>query len=180
VIHCLWVVGRAKKNGYGSWLLRECAEDASRMGKLGVVMESTRDVWLANERTFLKNGFEKMEEAPPCFDLLVKSLGDGPPPSFARDWDARAARYGSGATVLYTDQCPNISDAVEHARATLADRGIETRIVKLQTAADVRVTSPSAYSIFGIVLDGSLFSYHCLGKKDIRLLDEQLEARQRG
>jgi GNAT superfamily N-acetyltransferase len=177
VVHCLWVVGRAKEKGYGSWLLRECVEDAARMGKVGVVMVSTKDVWLADERIFLKNGFEKLEEAPPSFDLLVKSLRYGPQPSFPRDWEARAARYGSGATVLYTDQCPYIPDAVEHARATFVDRGIETRIVKMRTAADVRAFSPSAYGIFGIVLNGSLFSYHYLGKKDIRRLDERLQAR---
>jgi GNAT superfamily N-acetyltransferase len=28
VVHCLWVVGRGKKKGYGSRLLNECVEDA--------------------------------------------------------------------------------------------------------------------------------------------------------
>ena len=38
VVHCLWVVGRGKKKGYGSQLIQACLEDARRQRKQGVVM----------------------------------------------------------------------------------------------------------------------------------------------
>ena len=174
VIHCLWVVGRAKGKGYGSRLLDECVADACRMGKQGVTMVSSKRVWLANEKILVKNGFENTGSAPPSFNLLVKRLGDGPAPAFPQDWDERQASYGPGMTVVYTDQCPYIPDAVRHAREVFEERGIETRAVKLESSEEVRTRSPSAYGIFGIVFNGSLFAYHYLGKKEIRRLEEEV------
>ena len=172
VIHCLWVVGRAKNKGYGSALLNACIEDARLMGKHGVVMVSSRGNWLANERLFLKLGFEKVDSAPPAFDLLVKRNGAGPTPVFPQDWEQRRSAYGPGMTVVYADQCPYMPDAIRHAREQFEARGIETRVVKLETSAAVRAQAPSAYGVFGIVLDGNFFCYTYLGKKELRLLDE--------
>jgi len=36
LVHCIWVVGRAKKQGYGRRLLDECLEDARQAGAHGV------------------------------------------------------------------------------------------------------------------------------------------------
>ena len=48
VIHCVWVVGRAKGKGYGARLLNECTADARKMGKQGVAMvTSSRIGWRA-------------------------------------------------------------------------------------------------------------------------------------
>lgn len=174
VIHCLWVVGRGKKKGYGSWLLRECTEDAQRTGKLGVVMVTSKGIWLANEKVFLKNGFEDVGQAPPSFSLLVKRLDPGPLPAFPDDWDARASHCGSGMTVVYTDQCPHIFDAVRHAQAAFEERGIGTKAVKMESSEEVRTMSPSPYGVFNIVHNGKLFSYHYLGKREIRRLEEEI------
>ena len=175
VIHCLWVVGRAKGKGYGSQLLDGVLQEARTLGKHGVVMVSSKGNWLANERAFLKNGYEKIDTAPPSFDMLVNKIDDGPLPSFPDNWDERCNQFGSGMTVVYADQCPYIPDAVAHARKTFEDRGIETRAVRFKNLNDLRERSPSAYGIFGIVLDGKLFSYHYLGKREFRQLDELLE-----
>ena len=50
-------------------------------------------------------------------------LTSGPPPTFPKDWDARAEAFGPGTTILYSDQCPYIPDAVRHAREALETRG---------------------------------------------------------
>ena len=47
VIHCLWVVGRAKKKGYGSRLLNACLEEARNDHRNGVAMVTSRGNWLA-------------------------------------------------------------------------------------------------------------------------------------
>jgi ribosomal protein S18 acetylase RimI-like enzyme len=174
VIHCLWVVGRAKSKGYGTRLLDECLQDARKMEKHGVVMVSSKGNWLANEKAFFKNGYEKVDTAPPSFDLLVNRLADGPMPTFPDNWDERCQQYGHGMTIVYADQCPYMPDAVEHARSTFEDRGIKTKVVLLESPEEIRVKSPTAYGVFGIVLNGKLFSYHYLGKKEIRRLDELL------
>ena len=174
VIHCLWVVGRAKGKGYGSRLLDECIEDAKRQGKHGVVMVSSRGNWLAHEKVFLKSGFEQIGSAPPSFQLLVRQTGDGPRPAFPENWDERLASFGPGVTLVYADQCPYMLDAVSHAVQVLEERGLEVKTVRLDDVRDVRERSPSPYGVFAIVMDGQLFSYHYLGSKEIRQLDEKL------
>jgi len=168
------VVGRGKGKGYGSWLLRECIQDAREAGMSGVVMVSSKSVWLANEKVFLKNGFEDTGQAPPSFNLLVKPLGPGPLPAFPSDWDDRARRCGPGMTVMYTDQCPYIPDAVRHAQVAFGERGIESKAVKLESGEEVRTVSPSPYGVFSVVHNGKLFSYHYLGKRELRRLDEEI------
>lgn len=51
VIHCLWVVGKSKKKGYGSRLLNDCVTDAREMGMHGVAMVRT----LAPSSTFTRS-----------------------------------------------------------------------------------------------------------------------------
>jgi L-amino acid N-acyltransferase YncA len=119
VIHCLWVVGRGKKKGYGSRLVNECIEDARRLQKNGVAMVTRKGGFLADKKLFLKHGFEVVDRAPPAFDLLVKRFGDGPWPAFPPDWAERAEQYGPGLTVIRSGQCPYLDDAVN----TVAETG---------------------------------------------------------
>ena len=176
VVHCIWVVGRGKKKGYGSRLLDECVEDARQQGKNGVVMVSSRGNWLAHEKVFVRNGFEIVDSAPPSFNLLVKKVKEGPEPAFPQDWEQRLAQYPSGATIFYADQCPYMPDAIQHAVDEFAARGIEARLVKLESSEEVRAKSPTPYGVFGIVYDGKLLTYHYLGKKELRRLDEEFLA----
>jgi L-amino acid N-acyltransferase YncA len=176
VVHCLWVVGRGKKKGYGSRLLSACVEDAREQGKNGVVMVSSRGNWLADDKVFLKNGFESVGTAPPSFNLLVKVIKAGPDPVFPQDWGKRLSQYPEGATIVYADQCPYMPDAVQQAVDAFAARGIEARVVKLESSAEVRAKSPTAYGVFGIVYQGKLLTYHYLGKKELRRLDEEILA----
>ncbi|MBU0492350.1 MAG: GNAT family N-acetyltransferase [Chloroflexi bacterium] len=175
VIHCLWVVGRAKNKGYGSRLLDRCVEDAQQMSQHGVAMVTSSRVWLANNKILLKNGFEvvSQDQAPPSFELLVKRFDDAPAPAFPTDWDERARRYGAGLTVIRSGQCPYIEDAVKDVLEAANERGLEARVVELTTGRDVQDAAPSPYGTFGIVYDGQVLSYHYLLKKDLlKLLDE--------
>jgi ribosomal protein S18 acetylase RimI-like enzyme len=174
VIHCLWVVGKAKGKGHGSRLIEECVEDGKRQGKRGVVMVSSRGNWLAHEKVFLESGFERVGSAPPSFQLLVRQTGEGPLPSFPENWKERLASFGPGVTVVYADQCPYMPDAVNQAVAAFKERGMDAGRVRLDDARVLRERSPSPYGVFAIVMDGQLFSYHYLGSKEIRRLNEML------
>ena len=174
VIHCLWVVGKGKGKGHGSRLIDLAVADAKAQGKQGVAMVAGRGNWLARDKVFLKNGFEEVDVAPPTFSLLVKPLRNGPAPAFPTDWDARAAAFGSDATILYTDQCPYMPDAVSGAVEAFQDRDIPVRTIKLEDAATLRATSPSPYGVFNIIYNERLFCYHYLGKKELRQLDALL------
>jgi N-acetylglutamate synthase-like GNAT family acetyltransferase len=178
VIHCLWVVGKAKGKGYGARLLELCLEDARQQGKRGVVMISSRGNWLAHEKIFLQHGFTAVDTAPPSFQLLVANFVGGSLPAFPTDWEARQAAYGQGATIVYADQCPYMPDAMAGAVAAFEQRGVPTRTVKLEDAEAVQQRSPSPYGVFSIVYNGRLFCYHYLGAKELRALDTLLQQTQ--
>jgi len=175
VIHCIWVVGRAKNKGYGARLLNECIDDARRAGRAGVAMVASTGIWLAGPELFPKNGFELVAKAPPTFELLVKRFDDAPLPSSPTDWDHRLSRWGPGLTVVYSDQCPYIIDDVQLALDVAGERGVEARAVRLESSEEARELSPSPYGVFGMVYDGKLLSYHYELRQDLeRLLDSYL------
>jgi L-amino acid N-acyltransferase YncA len=167
VIHCLWVVGRAKDKGYGLHLLNACMEDARQTGRHGVAMVTSHGNWLAGNKLFLKNGFEAIDQAPPSFELLVKRFDAAPLPAFPADWDARLSRYGSGLTVVYANQCPYIDNAIQIVTGTAAERGIKSRVVKLESSQQVQDTAPSAYGVFGVVYNGRLLTYHYASQNEM-------------
>jgi GNAT superfamily N-acetyltransferase len=165
-IHCLWVVGRSKGKGFGARLLDECIRDAKKAGMAGVVMVTSEGTWLAGKKLLLKQGFRPVAEAPPSFTLMVKTFRVAPLPSFPRDWDARARRFGKGLTILRTDQCPYLEDATKTLLEAAAEEGMKSRVVELKTAAEVKSLSPSPYGVFNVVLDGRLLSYRYLVKEE--------------
>ena len=166
VIHCIWVVGRGKGKGYGTHLVQMCLDDAKGQGKHGVAMITTDRIWLAKSKLFLKNGFVEVDQAPPCFHLLVKQFGDAPLPSFPTDWDERQVKFGPGLTVIRTPQCPYGENAVNEVRKFVQENDIEAKVVEMHSAKEVQTTSPSAYGVFSVVLDDKLFSYHYLQRRD--------------
>jgi GNAT superfamily N-acetyltransferase len=174
VIHCLWVVGKAKGKGYGSQLVQSCVKDARKMGKHGVVMPTSSRTWLASPKILLKNGFEVVDQAPPSFDLLVRSFGEAPMPSFPKNWEERLQRHGSGLTVIRSDQCPYVEDGVKATVDAARERGVEARVVEMTSSQQVQETALSAYGVSGVIYNGQLLSYHYLGRKGIGLLDEHL------
>jgi GNAT superfamily N-acetyltransferase len=170
VIHCIWVVGRAKGKGYGSALLAKVEAKARELGMAGVAAVTGSGVWIAGNKLLMDHGYEQVDEAPPSFQLMVKPFATAPLPTFPTNWTERAAAFGAGLTVISTDQCPYLEDA-ERAVITGAENlGLPVTISKLKTAQDVQSRSPSAFGIFGVVLDGELLSYHYLLEKDLTAL----------
>ena len=70
VIHCIYVVERARNKGYGTQLLKECISSAREKRMHGVsVMTITEGSWSPRKDLFVKNGFKKVDELPPNFEL---------------------------------------------------------------------------------------------------------------
>jgi L-amino acid N-acyltransferase YncA len=165
-VHCLWVVGRAKKKGYGSRLLDACLEDARAMRKQGVAALTRRGGHLVGKKLFLKHGFEVVDQGPLTFELVSRTFGDAPPPALPTDWQERQARFGAGLTVVYAHQCPYFQDAVQETLDTAETVGVQRRqAVALKSAREVQDRAPCPYGTFGIVYDGALLACTPLGKK---------------
>jgi GNAT superfamily N-acetyltransferase len=174
VIHCLWVVGRGKGKGYGSILIEECIKDARTHKMKGVAMLTSDRTWLAGRKIFERNGFKEVDSAPPSFQLMVTRFGPGPDASLPKDWETRAQAFGRGLTVIRTPQCPYIENGANDILSFAKVRGIGSKIVELKTAKEVQEQSPSAYGVFGTVLDGKLLAYQYLLEKDFgKLLQDR-------
>jgi len=178
-IHCLWVVGKSKGNGYAKLLLQECLADAKRCGAQGVAMVTSEGNWLVGNKLLLNSGFTSVDHAPPGYELLAKDFGPAPPPLFPTDWDRRAAGFGDGLTVVRTDQCPYLDDAVTTVLETAQDRGIPAKVVELTSAREVREQAPSPYGVFTIVLDGEVLSHYYQPKKRLNELLDAWSEKQR-
>ncbi len=173
-IHCLWVVGKSKKKGYAQKLLEQCVADARHLGLKGVAVVTSEGNWLVSKKIFLHNGFESVDAAPPSYELLVKKFGPTPSPSFVGGWDRRAKSFGRGMTIVRTDQCPYLDDAAEFATRAARERGLQTRVVELTSAREVRERSPSPYGVFTILFDGTVISHYYLPEKKLtQILDER-------
>lgn len=177
VIHCLWVVGKGKGKGYGSRLIQECLKDARAQNMQGAAMLASDRTWLAGRRIFECNGFTEVDLAPPSFQLMVNRFRPGPEASLPKNWQERARAFGRGLTVIRTAQCPYIENGMKDILSFAKERGIRSRVVELKTAREVQEQSPSAYGVFGIVLDGKLLSYQYLLEKDF---DKLLQERSKG
>lgn len=168
LIHCLWVVGKGKGKGYAARLLAECEAEAQARGMTGVAMVTSSGVWLADKPILVKAGYEAVASAPPSFELLVKRFDvTAPLPTFPGDWEARAAHFGPGLTIIRSGQCPYIPDAVTAALEAGQERDIPVRVVEFESAVEVQAQSPAVVGIFGLVYEGRLLSYHYLLKKEI-------------
>lgn len=174
-IHCLWVVGKSKGKGYAMLLLEECIADAERQGAKGVAMVTSEGNWLVGKKPLLRHGFEAVDRTPPDYELLVKNFGPAPMPSFPTDWDRRAASFGKGLTVVRTDQCPYLDDAVNTALDAARDRGLQAKVVELTGSREVRERAPSPYGVFTILLDGTVLSHYYQPEKKLNeLLDASI------
>ncbi len=166
-IHCIWVVGKSKGNGYGKLLLDACVEDARSSGMKGVAMLTSEKVWLAKRGFFEAHGFECAETAEPSFSLMVKRFENTPSPSLTGDWQEKAAACGEGFTVFHSAQCPYCVDARETVERFARDRGVEYTDILVNDSAQLRELSPSPYGVFSVVYNGQLLSYHYLLEKDL-------------
>jgi GNAT superfamily N-acetyltransferase len=166
-IHCLWIVGKSKGQGLGGRLLKECIKDARNAGMHGVAMLTSEGNWLAGKELLLQHGFKLIAQTPPSFDLMAIKFDDALPPTFLNNWEKKAEQFARGLTVLRSDQCPYIDDAVKTVLDTAKRLGIESRVVELKTSEDVRNLAPSPYGVFSIVYNGRLLSHHYLLEKEL-------------
>jgi GNAT superfamily N-acetyltransferase len=176
-IHCLWVVGKGKGKGYGRRLIEECVKDARAQKMKGVAMLTSDLTWLAGRDIFESNGFVEVDSAPPSFHLMALRFGSDPKPSLPDNWDERAQAFGRGLTVIRTPQCPYIENGARDILTFAKEKGIRARSVELKSALEVQEQSPSAYGVFGTVLDGKLLAYQYLLQKDF---DKLLLERNKG
>ncbi len=173
VIHCLWVVGKAKKHGYGSQLLELVIKDAKEEGMLGVVgMSALKGGWLPNTKIFLNHGFEKVDEIDPYFELYVKKFSDNIPlPKFYPISEDKKKDHKEGVTILYSDQCPYVVDLVDELRNEPNVNKIKS--IKLNDCKEAQQNGIYSYGTYCIICNGRISLYKHATRKEIQAIINQ-------
>lgn len=160
VIHCLWVVGRHKKKGYGLKLLEECIKDAKKLGMNGVVsMSAEKSDGLPNKSFFLKYGFTKVDEINPSFELYAKHFSEGVSmPKFFPLSTEKAKKYDDGITIIDGHQCPYLQNMIDHIGEFARTSGIPFHVKVLKNAQEAQQNGINAYGIYSILCNGEVVS----------------------
>ena len=169
VIHCVVLMKKPYKNlGYGKMLLDEAIKDARASDMTGVCSVTSRRTFMASKELFLKHGFEVVEEAPPCFELVsLKFDNDAPDPRFKGDWEKKLDDLGKGLTIIRSDQCAYTVKNIGEIVATAKEYGVEPNVIDLISHNDAQ-GSPSPYGTFAMVLDGKLVADHPISRGRFR------------
>ncbi len=172
VVHCLWVVGKAKKRGLGAALIDACVQDARAAGMRGVAALAARGrLGLVDTDFFLRLGFQVVDTAPPGLDLVALKFGSGPEPRFL----ASRPPVSSGLTIFSSPQCPYTHQAAEQVLAVARQIKVPARAVRLENLDRLRNFAPSAYCSFDIVHGGQVVAnlfHHMTPARLRRLIDQ--------
>ena len=167
VIHCIWVVGKNKKKGYGTKLLEECYKDAK--GMKGVAVVTSDNGWLPRNKLFIKNRFEKADAVPPYFELFAKRFSKKAAlPRFLSISKERIRSYGAGLTVLESYQCPYSSALVNIYERMAKEANVPIRVEHISSCKDVQEKCVHPYGTFCVLLDGKAISYRPGNPSEVR------------
>jgi GNAT superfamily N-acetyltransferase len=170
VIHCIMIHRKKYKGkGYGALLVEDCLTDAKQTKMRGAAVVTSGGTWMAGGGVFLRSGFECVDTARPSFELLAKKLRAGPSPKFRRGWNRTLGQYGSGLTIIKSDQCPCIAKCTEDILQVCKTLRIRPKVVELQNATQARAV-PSAYGIFSVIHDGQVLADHPISATRFRTL----------
>jgi GNAT superfamily N-acetyltransferase len=164
VIHCIWVVGRAKGHGFGSKLLEQCLDDAASMNGAAVVTGRT---WLPGPGLFVKKGFVKVGSLAPDVELYAKRFKEeAQMPHFNVFSKEKLKEYSRGITVFTSNQCPYSDSAVKEMNGVAQRFKLPIRIVELESSREAQ-HSVHPYGTFCVVVDGEIAAYRPIGARGL-------------
>lgn len=173
-IHCFWVSGRYKGQGWGAKLLETCLADSQ--DKNGVVVVTTKKnmPFFTEKSFFLKKGFEVCDTAPPYFELLVKPLKDAPLPGFRANAKMAACKNTQGFTFLYSDLCPFAHVWVDYMLDFAEKHGIPAQKIHIAACEEAQ-NVPSASALFSIFYNGKFVSHEIMNERRFEKLVQTLK-----
>ena len=172
VIHCLWVVGKAKKHGYGSQLLELAINDAKKAGMYGLVgMSADKGGWLPNKKVYLNHGFEKVDEIEPYFGLYAKYFSEKPSmPKFYPLMKEKKKEIEKGITIIYSDQCPYVVDLVDELEEENKNNKSNFNAIKLNDCKEAQQNGIYSFGTYCIICNGKISLYKHATKKEIQAI----------
>lgn len=164
-IQCFWVSGRYKKQGLGKKLLHACEEDSKITNGLVAISTGKKAPYTVDKKFLIKQGFQKVDEAKPDFELYVKQFDQNAPlPSFKKSAVMAELGKAKGIVIYYSDMCPFNAPFVGVMAETARKRGLDVEIRKLNTAREAQ-SLPAAWGNCSVYLDGKFISHMAMTEK---------------
>jgi len=172
MIHCLWVSGKYQKQGYAKELMHRCLKDAK--GTNGVVAVASKQTWLTDPNFYIKNGFEKCDEAPPAFELMVHRLNDKAPMPVFFNPAKRLKTKEKGLVIYYSNQCPFTEFYTDEMLKVAQAKKLAAKKIKIKSAKQAQKV-PSAFGVFSVFLNGDFLTYKIMSSGQFeQFLDKEL------
>jgi len=149
-----------KEKGFASQLLDICTQEAESQKMKGVAVVTRKGSFMADNRIFLKMGFQICDKAKPDFELLVLKFDEkAENPTFSKNINEIPTEYKEGLTIMRSVQCPytekNVNSIIESAKKM----NLNVELVELKNAEEVQ-KSPCAFGTFSIIYNGKIISHH--------------------
>jgi len=170
VIHCLWVVGKHKKKGYGSDLIELSMKDAKEADLHGVVgMTADKGGWMPKKTLYENLDFELVDEMEPYFRLYAKGFkADAPKPKFHPISEEKLKEHESGVTIFYSDQCPYVVDLVDEVKGLPKTNNL--KLIKFESCKDAQENGIYPYGTYCVMCNGERSLYQHTLKKQIQAI----------
>jgi hypothetical protein len=139
------------------------------------VITITKGGWSPKKDLFIKNGFEKVDELPPNFELHALKFSDSTSnPRFYPMVPDRAERYPDGFTVLTSYQCPYMVQTIENVRTLAQEMGVNFHVQEIRDCKEAQQNGLSPYGTFNIILNGKHVTHLPGGMRDIKRALEEI------
>ena len=159
-IHCLWVVGRHKKKGYGTMLLQRCIDSARAKDMHGVVAITVqKGGWMPTKKIYENQRFKQVDEMEPGFSLYaLKFSEDFPDPKFCPSNPEMFTKYGEGITVLTSHQCPYMAGTLDGLREYAEKHGEKLKIIEMKDPSEAQLCG-NPYGTFLVIRNGEYVTH---------------------
>ena len=176
-IHCLFVgfKNAYKGHGYAGSLIERCIAEATDLNTHGVAVVTREGSFMAGREIFREMGFEKVDTAPPDFELMCKSFkGSDPIPAFKPSVRQNQHPYKNGLFIIRGDQCPyTVKNVREIMTSAEQELGIQPHLVELRDYRQAQ-QSPCAFGTFCIVFNGKVIAHHPISnRRFLNLMKDQ-------
>ena len=165
-IHCFWVSGQFKGQGYANLLLNECIKDSKQKGKRGLcVLSSKKKMPFLSDPQHLKyKGFMIADTAEPFYELLYLPFGTGAPkPRFKQPVKTPKINE-QGFVLYYAYQCPFTAKYVPLVEEMAKAKSIPFKAVRFETAEEAQ-NAPAPSTSYCLFWNGEMVTNEILSEK---------------
>lgn len=173
-IHCFWVSGQFKGQGFANQLLGQCIADAKAQGKLGLTALSAakKMPFLSDPRYLKYKGFVTADIASPYYELLYLPFEqDAAVPKF-KDCAKQGKIHEDGMVLYYSNQCPHTDKYAPLIQAIAERRSTTVNLRKIETTEQAQ-NAPAPFTTYSFFYNGDFVTNEIFGEKKFeKFLDE--------